>query len=128
MYKHSRQRDWIYDYMQAHPDKHFSAEEIFQGLQDEKKKISLATVYRNLKILQEEHRINSMMLESGKQVYDKTCRPHDHLICTQCHKVIDLDLPYDRLLEKKAQKQLRIPIESHSLVLYGICPSCLKER
>ena len=102
MYKVSRQREWIYDYIQSHPDRHMSVEEIYEGLKAENREVSVATVYRNLKILQDENRIASLMLESGKQVFDKTCRPHDHLICTTCQKIFDLDMPYDRSIERKA--------------------------
>lgn len=128
MHKTSIQREWIYAYMQEHPDQHFSAEEIYDGLNQEGKTISLATVYRNLKILQNEHKITSLMLEKGKQVFDKTCRPHDHLICVKCHRVFDVDMPYDRSVERKAQEALQLPIESHALTLYGTCALCLKER
>lgn len=128
MYKISKQREWIYTYMKEHPGQHFSAEDIFAGLNEMGKNISLATVYRNLKILQSEHRIASLMLASGKQVFDQTCRPHDHLICTHCHRVFDVDMPYDRSLERKAENHLQLPVESHSLILYGICTDCLKER
>ena len=128
MYKVSRQREWIYDYIQSHPDRHMSVEEIYEGLKAENREVSVATVYRNLKILQDENRIASLMLESGKQVFDKTCRPHDHLICTTCQKVFDVDMPYDRSIERKAEHQLHIPIESHSLVLYGTCVDCLQKK
>lgn len=128
MRKTSKQREWIFEYMQRQPERHMSADEIYAGLNEEGKEVSVATVYRNLKILQEECRVASIMLESGKQVFDKTCRPHDHLICVRCHRVIDLDIPYDRSLEQKAAKQLGIPIESHSLTLYGVCKDCLEER
>ena len=81
-----------------------------------------------LRIFEDENRIASLMLESGKQVFDKTCRPHDHLICTTCQKVFDVDMPYDRSIERKAENQLHIPIESHSLVLYGTCADCLQKK
>ena len=114
MYKVSRQREWIYDYIQSHPDRHMSVDEIYEGLKAENREVSVATVYRNLKILQD--------------VFDKTCRPHDHLICTTCQKIFDLDMPYDRSIERKAEHQLHIPIESHSLVLYGTCADCLQKK
>lgn len=125
--RNSVQREWIYDYIQRQ-DAHLSADEIYEGLLKEGKNISLATVYRNLSILVDEYKIASVMTDSKKQVYDKTCKPHDHFVCTKCHKMYDIDLPYDRSIEAKFTKQLDISIESHALTLYGICHDCHQER
>ena len=94
--RNSVQREWIYDYIQRQ-DAHLSADEIYEGLLKEGKNISLATVYRNLSILVDEYKIASVMTDSKKQVYDKTCKPHDHFVCTKCHRMYDIDLPYDGL-------------------------------
>ena len=121
--RNSVQREWIYEYIQSN-NKHLTADEIYEGLLQEGKNISLATVYRNLSILVNEYKIAALMTDSRKQVYDKTCRPHDHFVCTKCHKIYDIDLPYDRSIEAKYSKQLNSPIESHALTLYGVCQEC----
>lgn len=123
----SVQREWIYDYIQRQ-DAHLSADEIYEGLLKEGKNISLATVYRNLSILVDEYKIDALMTNSKKQVYDKTCRPHDHFVCTECHKIFDIDLPYDRSIETKFAKNLDVSVESHALTLYGICHDCQSRK
>ena len=50
------------------------------------------------------------------------------LFSTKCHRMYDIDLPYDRSIEAKFAKQLDISIESHALTLYGICHDCHQER
>lgn len=119
----SRQRQWIYDYIQGH-ESHLSAEEIYEGLIKEGHQISVATVYRNLGILVEEFKIASIMTSTGKQVYDKTCKPHDHFICTKCHKMYDIEAPYDRSIDGKYARMMDMKIESHELTLYGTCSKC----
>lgn len=125
--RNSVQREWIYDYIQQQ-DAHLSADEIYEGLLKEGKNISLATVYRNLSILVDEYKIDALMTNSKKQVYDKTCRPHDHFVCTECHKIFDIDLPYDRSIETKFAKNLDVSVESHALTLYGICHDCQSRK
>lgn len=125
--RNSVQREWIYDYIQR-KDAHLSADEIYEGLLKEGKNISLATVYRNLSILVDEYKIDALMTNSKKQVYDKTCRPHDHFVCTECHKIFDIDLPYDRSIETKFAKNLNVSVESHALTLYGICHDCQSRK
>lgn len=121
--RNSIQRQWIYDFIQNH-EGHLSADEIYEGLITEGKDISVATVYRNLGILVQKHKIAAINTDSKKQVYDKTCKPHDHFICTECHKIIDIEMPYDRSIEAKYAKQLDLHIDAHELVLYGICREC----
>ena len=41
MYKISKQREWIYTYMLEHPGQHFSAEDIFAGLNEMGKTVSI---------------------------------------------------------------------------------------
>lgn len=123
MHKNSKQRQWIYDYIQRYPG-HADAQTIYMGLKSEGKDISLATIYRNLKILCEDHQIFALMSDDDRQIYDKSCRPHDHFICTKCHRLFDVDVPYDRLIEARISKKLGIKIESHALMLYGICKDC----
>lgn len=49
---YSRQREAIYNYLLS-TKKHPTAETIFQAVQQDYPKISLATVYRNLTVLEE---------------------------------------------------------------------------
>lgn len=121
--RNSIQRQWIYEYIQNHKE-HLTADEIYDGLKKSGKNVSVATVYRNLKILVDEFKITTITTDNKKQVYDKTCKPHDHFICNECHSIYDLDAPYDRSIESKYAKQLGLSIEAHELTLYGLCHDC----
>lgn len=125
--RNSIQRQWIYDFIQRN-DGHLSAEEIYEGLLCEDRQISLATVYRNLGILVKEFKIASIMTKTGKQVYDKTCKPHDHFICTKCQKMYDVSIPYERSIDHRYSKHLPGIVESHELILYGICEDCISHE
>lgn len=126
MYNNSKQRQWILDFIQNYPG-HADAKTIYEGLQAQGMNVSLATVYRNLNILCESHQIFALITDDDRQIYDKSCRPHDHFLCTKCHRLFDVSVPYDRSIETKLSKKLGIRIYQHALMLYGICEDCQKK-
>ena len=71
MYKSSKQRDLIMNYMKQ-INGHVTAEQIFNDLNANGTKISLATVYRNLNILCDLHEIKKIAHPIEGYQYDKT--------------------------------------------------------
>ena len=78
--KTSRQREMILDYLMS-VNGHPTAEEIFKNMNAQGTQISLATVYRNLGILEEMHKIRRVAHPEDGYCYDRTSRPHHHLHC-----------------------------------------------
>ena len=111
--RYSRQRETIYQAVlasRAHP----TAEMIHE--------LSLGTVYRNLRLLVEEGRLQELGGPTAR--FDGVTAPHTHLRCKRCGQVLDLEsLPYDPALDRMAAAGGAV-IESHSLVFTGLCPEC----
>lgn len=57
--KSSKQRDRIMEFL-ASAEGHLTAEEIYKNMKEQGEPISLATVYRNLGILEEQHKIRKI--------------------------------------------------------------------
>lgn len=125
--KSSKQRDLILEYMR-NLDGHVSAEEVFNGLQQEGQGVSLATVYRNLNILVEMHEIKKIAHPIDGYQYDKTCMPHYHLHCSKCDKILDLDIPYDDDFNEMIAKKTGLSITTHNIMVDGICKDCAKKQ
>jgi len=56
----------------------------------------------------------------GKVYFGFSDPPHDHLVCSFCRKVLDLERPSPQL-------RVQLPgwkITSDHLVAYGLCPEC----
>ena len=67
--------------------------------------------------------------DSGKAVFELNDGDHhDHLICTNCGKVVEFSDPDIEKRQQKIAKDNGFALESHAMVLYGICGSCLKGR
>ena len=125
---YSRKRQAIYDLMLS-TSEHPSAEWIYTKLKPDYPDLSLGTVYRNLKLLEENGAIRSVAVIEGSEHYDAIMTPHPHYICRLCGKVCDL--PAKFLLPEQADiKRIRGvgTIEITSLIYYGCCEECTKNN
>ncbi len=125
--KSSRQRDMIMAYLMS-VNGHPTAEEIFKNMNAQGIQISLATVYRNLGILEEMHKIRRVAHPEDGYCYDRTSRPHHHLHCIRCNRIYDLPLPYEETLNAQLAKRSGVEVFSHSIMVEGICEHCHKEK
>lgn len=121
--KQSKHRDLIAAYMNR-INTHVSAEQVFRDLNESGSRISLATVYRNLDILAEMHKIKKFAHPVSGYVYDKTCEPHYHLHCVKCDQLYDLSASYMDALNRQMEAETGLAIKSHSIIFEGICEAC----
>lgn len=125
--KSSKQRDMVLSYMKT-IDGHVTAEQVYKNMKENGQDISLATVYRNLNILTEMNEIKRIAHPVDGYQYDKTCRPHYHLHCVKCNRLIDLaDMPYDEELGRTIERRTGMKVHSHTIMAEGICSDCLKD-
>ena len=103
---------------------HLPADEIFARVKEKCPGIVLATVYNNLHALVAEGHILHIRTAAGPDFYDKTPTQHEHAFCTECGKVIDVELG-DLIAEFSAKAG--IPIYSYDLVLHTRCEGCAKK-
>lgn len=119
--KNSRQRDAVLANLQSRYD-HPTAEEVFLAVKQAIPSISLATVYRNLKLLESEGLILKISTGDSDR-YDGHTHNHYHFTCGQCLRVLDLDID-ESVTVNALPKNFRGTVTGHSLMFYGICPDC----
>ena len=120
--RHSDTRDKIYAYLcgtKAHP----SAEMIYNDLKPELPKLSLKTVYTNLRFFEDHGQVIHVANVNGIERYDANCEDHVHFVCDNCDAVIDI-MDADIQKAKKACQVGQAQIKSIQIVLHGICESC----
>ncbi len=124
--KYTKQRELIFETILT-SEKHLNAEELY-GIISKKypeEKIGIATVYRTLAFLEEANLVSSISLNNdGKKFESNTKDHHDHLICTECNKIIEF---VDENIENKQEeiaKKYGFKLNNHTMYLYGICPDC----
>lgn len=109
----------------AHP----SAEDIYRSLQREHSDISLASVYRNIKLFKDEGLIISLGTVNGIERLDGRVDPHVHFVCNACGAVIDVpDVDIPESVSRAAADSLGCRVEGTQLMLTGICKNCIENQ
>ena len=83
--------------------------------------LSLATVYRNLKALEAEGRIEAVTLPGEPARYEMRKHHHHHFHCKGFDQVIDIDACPGNLSHLLPRGFV---LEDHQITLYGKCPAC----
>lgn len=120
---YSRQREKILDTLKnnvVHP----TAEYLYEVLQKEKSKISLATLYRNLNQLAENGIIKKIDGLEPSSHYDHNTYGHYHFICDNCKRVFDVSQDIAPDLVKKTEEETGFAVTGHDIVFHGICKDC----
>lgn len=125
--KNSKQRNALLENLISRYD-HPTADMLFESLHGEYPRMSLGTVYRNLALLVEDGKIRKISCGDGIERYDGHLNEHSHFICKCCGQVLDLELSLDDTLSQvDAEKNIGC-VDAHSLILYGYCKKCLKNK
>ena len=118
-------RQKILEIFQKGMQRHMTAEDVYKQLLKDNADIGLATVYRVLTQFEQAGILTRSQFDGGKAIFElNDGEHHDHLICTHCGKVAEFS---DAEIEKRQHQVAKANgflIESHAMVLYGVCSSC----
>lgn len=109
---------------------HFTAEELLDLCRKKDPKVSRATVYRTLTVLEDKGFVEGLETGDGGRRFEHVLghEHHDHMVCTECAKILEFR---DDELERRqelAAKRVGFLIQRHSLRLYGTCKQCQQEQ
>jgi len=100
-----------------HPD----VEELYARALKLDPRISIATVYRTVKLFEEAGILEKLEFGDGRARYEDAERDHhDHLIDMQTGQVIEFVDPEIELLQEKIAQRLGYNLKDHRLELYGV--------
>lgn len=104
----------------AHHD-HPDVEELYARASEVDEGISLATVYRTVKLFEEAGILVKNEFGDGRARYESADRDHhDHLIDLSTGKVIEFFDPDIEALQEKIAEKLGYRLKDHRLELYGV--------
>ena len=106
---------------------HLSAEEIHKRLQVDGFRIGLATIYRVLTQFEHAGLLSRHKWGDGRSVYELSTEDHhDHMICTECKKLVEFNDPVIEERKKKVAEEAGFVLRDHLLYLYVSCidPDC----
>ena len=116
----TEQRKVIAEIMTSSSD-HPDVDELHKRINKIDSKISIATVYRTVKLFEEAGVVSKHDFKGGKARYEKSPEEHhDHLIDVNSGEIIEFVDEDIELLQKKVADKLGYTLVDHRLELYGI--------
>lgn len=119
----TRQREVILQVIRESSE-HLTANGVFDKAKNLLPTISFATVYNSLRYLKDAGHIGEISFGNGASRFDAMTSRHDHAICTQCGKLVDMELELPAELVELAAQFSKFKPESLELTLRGLCPEC----
>lgn len=102
-------------------DDHPDVEELYARASAVDPGISIATVYRTVKLFEESGILERLEFGDGRARYEDAERDHhDHLIDLQTGKVIEFVDPEIEALQERIAAKLGYTLRGHKLELYGV--------
>lgn len=109
---------------------HLTAEGLHRLVRKEKPDISVATVYRTLRLLCQAGLAEEHKFPGGVSYYEHRAghAHHDHLICLECGQVREFRSESIERIQDEICRLYSFRARSHSLQLYGVCAACSAEK
>ena len=122
-----RQRDMVKYIFSKH--NHFDADQLIDEMKQEGFRVSRATIYRTLNKLVDAGLLRR--LDIGPRMYyehDYGYPEHEHLVCQQCHKMVEFQYPDMDAVVREVCQQNQFQIDGYSFVIRGVCAECNRAR
>ena len=105
---------------------HFDVEFLFLLMKQKNYRVSRATLYNTIDLLIACNLIRRHQFGKNIAQFEKSHanKQHDHIVCTNCNKVIEFCDPRIQGIKNTVGELLDFKILHHSLNLYGVCSSC----
>lgn len=118
------QRELILDILQE-AGAHIDAKEVYRRANERDPRISIATVYRSLRLFKETGLIDERRLGQMRCCYEiKRRGEHHHLICRGCGRIVEVEGPLIQQLVMQLQRENRFHVTKAELCLEGYCEAC----
>jgi Fur family ferric uptake transcriptional regulator len=107
---------------------HFNAESLYYRMISNGVKISKATVYNTLELLQECGLVSKYRFGESTSRYEKAFgRPHHHhMICLECGDILEFVSDKLERIQEELCNEMTFSPQSSSLQIFGTCSKCKK--
>ena len=107
---------------------HVSVDELYERVRTVDKSVGYSTVWRNLKLICDVGLATEVNVGDGVTRYDRvTKKPHGHLYCVSCKKLVEFDLENVAGGLAEAAGREDFETENFKVEIEGYCKSCRKK-
>lgn len=105
--------------------RHLRVEDIFESLKGQNPRLSVATVYRNVKQLETQGAVVGFLHPDGSSRYERTDgQHHQHLVCESCGGIIEITFGFMGELVANVRQKVNFHLHPHRLAMIGRCQQC----
>jgi len=119
----TEQRRAIIELLQKTED-HPAADWVYDRLKKKLPGVSLGSVYRNLRVLVDQGLVKENKYQDGVTRYCTNLKPHHHLFCTECGRVVDIEVDINGDLKERIEREHKFVIRSVYIEFRGVCSEC----
>ncbi|MFY9680986.1 MAG: transcriptional repressor [Candidatus Sulfotelmatobacter sp.] len=123
----THQRQVIYEAVVASPG-HYSPESVFAEVRRRTPSISLATVYKNLRLFVEHGLLREVSPHASTLLVEGNLEPHHHLVCTRCKAVQDIEGDFINLKRLSRQAPRGFDLTRPLIEVFGLCRRCSNQK
>ena len=125
--RHSRQRDLVARAFFAMGG-HVPVDSLVARVRQDEPRISVATVYRTMKLLAQVGLAVPRDFGDGRARYEpahhRHGNSHDHLICTGCGAIVEFESQRVEELQLRLARRHGFEVQRRHVELYGLCTRC----
>jgi Fur family transcriptional regulator, ferric uptake regulator len=124
MIRSTQQRKAIYDVL-IDSGRPLSVNEIFEQAKNGAPTLGIATVYRNIKALQDEGKLNLVALPGESPRWEVPTEHHHHFLCRTCDRLFEIRNCPTNIGSLLPDGYV---LEDHDILLRGQCRDCAKRK
>ncbi|NEW61336.1 transcriptional repressor [Sulfurovum sp. bin170] len=102
---------------------HINIDEIYEDVKEQHPTLSLATIYKNIILMQQNNVIIEVPMNGEKSKYELKKDDHIHLICQSCGEIRDTEITKER---EQILTIENFQLNNAQINLYGLCHKCQK--
>jgi len=108
---------------------HLDADELHRKAKQKNRRISLSTVYRNLQLFKKLGLVDEHHFAEEHHHYEaKPASEHHHLLCLDCGKIVEIELPLSQRCSDEIGKKYDFEITEFAVHMRGLCSNCKHKK
>ncbi len=109
-----------------HAPRHFEAEDLIRTVHDRNGRVSRATIYRTLSLLEECGILQKSLFGHNRHFYESLVgrHHHDHVVCIRCGQIQEFEDDRIAAVQKEVCDRLGFSVVDHMHEIFGICKTC----